>query len=270
MLGRLVKRLRRDGLFRKGLGDRGGDIGAWHAGVRADQRQCGIIIPGDGEQVRVGRRVPGCSLIVWWRKSSPACRSPRCCWWPKRRARHRVHRGRRHPPARGGSDSPFGGETPGWHRAAGLTGNQDAHRQQIEQRLVAPAFAARGRLGTGQPVRLFAVCSDVSAAGGRSTTASGTLMCRLRRGCRFRFRVARILPGEFVEGVVLDRRQHQRFRFANGPKRDHVPHISWAFPRMVPNRFVVKSLSPSARAVQGYRTSHRALRAGRRQASPAR
>ena len=102
--------------------------------------------------------------------------------------------------------------------------DQDAHREQIEQRLVAPGLAARRRLRRRQP---FGRCAGLFGSlvhgrlfGGRF----GRVGCRRRRGGAAVFAVEprRQLPGEFVEGAVFNRCQGRRFRFAGRPKRQDV------------------------------------------------
>ena len=59
------------------------------------------------------------------RKSSPVCRCPTSRRRWRCRVRHRARRGRRHLPARAGSDSPFASGRRGWHTAAGRAGRSE-------------------------------------------------------------------------------------------------------------------------------------------------
>ena len=126
--------------------------------------------------------------------------------------------------------------------------DQDADRQEIEQHLVAPGFAARRRLGARQPARLFAGLLGCFRCGRR-------LDHRFRRaGCRWRCR-----RGEFSLSSRADncRASSLKALFSTGVSTgnfgspigrngttflQHFVHISWAFPRRFPNRLVVKSL----------------------------
>ena len=126
--------------------------------------------------------------------------------------------------------------------------DQHADRQQIEQRPVAPGFAARRRLGLRQPVRAVrSVASGSFPARPGSIAALGRFGCRRRcsGGAVFVVEPRRQLPGELVEGAVFDRRQRRRFRLAEGPERQDVLGFR-AFPRVFPNRLAVKSRQQSA------------------------
>ena len=117
-----------------------------------------------------------CSSRPGSRKSSPACRCPRCCWRWRRRARHRARRGRRPLPAHAGSHSRSARETRGWRRAAGRAGRSG--------RRPAADRAASGRAGFRRaPAARSAIShagcslagSGAFGAAGGSATASGAV-----------------------------------------------------------------------------------------------
>src|SRR6185312_16244320 len=94
--------------------------------------------------------------------------------------------------------------------------DQDAGREQVEQGAVAPGFAPCRRLRRRQPF----------GAGGRLARwlGSGWLARRLRYlarhdglGCSLRVAIEprRQLAGQLVEGVILARRQRERFSLAD-------------------------------------------------------
>ena len=102
--------------------------------------------------------------------------------------------------------------------------DQHARGDQIEQRPVAPGFAARGWLGLRQPFGLRGGGFGGFRCGGLLDQGLGCVGCRRRLGIGAVFAVEprRQLPREFVEGAVFHRRQHRRFRFADRAKRQHV------------------------------------------------
>jgi len=97
--------------------------------------------------------------------------------------------------------------------------DQDAGRQQIEQRLVAPPLAARGRLRRRQPVR----CRRLRL-GSPLGLDDGSRLSRVSDG-RFNDGAVGVVPlslssradnwrASFVEGAVFHRRQRRRPRIA--------------------------------------------------------
>ena len=178
-----------------------------------------------------------------WRKSSPACRCPMCCWRSRRRARHRARRGRRLPPAREGSDSPSARETPGWHRAAGRA-DRSARRPGADRAASCRAGLSprAGGSGCASQSGLFAEprgfrrgrqavggigASDVA---GVAAAAPFSLSSRADN-CR-----ASSLKALFSTGVRTG-----DFGSPMGRNGRTFLGVSWAFPRLFPNRFGVKS-----------------------------
>ena len=98
-----------------------------------------------------------------------------------------------------------------------------AGRQKIEQRLVAPGFSARRRLGLGQPGRRFD-CRLGSGQFDRWRCGGRRSLGRLRGFGRtvLALEPCRQLAGEFIEGAVFDRRQQRCARLAKGPERHNV------------------------------------------------
>ena len=198
------------------------------AGGREDQRQRRLVVPGNRIEVRLAGAAgvwPGEAWVA--RKSSPACRCPRCCWRWRRRARHRVRRDRRLLPAHEGSIAHPLRERPGWHRAAGRAGRSarrpgnrsssawsrpfrraPAARDAPASRAVAGGFLDRrfgeflcglfdslfGLLGRRLPRQLLPGFQR------RRPDGSGSLEALLWRSSRFGQ-----LPRQFVERVVFHR-----------------------------------------------------------------
>ena len=198
-----------------------------------------------------------------------------------RRVRHRARRGRRHLPARAGSDSPSASGRRGWHRAAGRAGRSGcrpaanraapcrAPLRRAPAARAAPAIpAARERL-RAQPMR-----------------PAGRRWFRRRRPrlvAVLGVEPRRQLPREFVEGAVFNRRQRWLLRFARGAERQDVCgsvcrqlrcgfrqrvlddfswtlsrsgrfplRLPWEVPRAFPNLFDVKALQQKSRAARSF------------------
>ncbi len=115
--------------------------------------------------------------------------------------------------------------------------DQHAGRQQIEQRAVALQLAARRRLGFFQPLR--ARRRFARRLGRRCSRFNGLIfhICHERLARLAILEPRRQLPGELVEGLILDRREHGRSGVAERAKR----HRRFgAFPRAYPDRLVLK------------------------------
>ena len=175
---------------------------------------------------RFGRRLGS-------RKSSPACRCPRCWRRSTRPARHRARRGRRHLPAHAGCRiADLRSETPGWRRAAGRAGRSGCRREADRAASCraglrrAPAAPAAPASRAGSPA--------VRARRCRGRTVRRRLSMR-RRTARHSiavldFEPRRQLPRELVEGGVFDRRQRRRFRLAGRTERHDVLRRSGGIP----------------------------------------
>ncbi len=207
----------------RGLADRGGDGGAFHSGARKNQGQRGVVVPADRIEPRVDRR-----------------RGRMFARGLRRRNRHRRAGVRR---AAGARDARLDIERveaagilqrvkariahPLQKRGIGIDQpvepvDQHAHGQQIEQRPVAPGFAARRRLRLREPGGFFARPWRFRR-GRRLADRVGRVGGDRRRGdAGFAFEPRRQLPGEFVEGAVFHRRQDGRFRLAERPERQDV------------------------------------------------
>ncbi len=111
--------------------------------------------------------------------------------------------------------------------------DQNADRQQIEQRLVAPGFAACRRLGWRQPFGLrgdrrfacglkqvFSMCVHRRDLLDNGLIDAGD--CGRRLVAHLGLEPGRQLPRQFVEGAVLDRRQRRRLAIARGAERQNV------------------------------------------------
>ena len=144
------------GATTSGFGWRSGDHGTWCAApekISASAESSSHEIVYRRASAAARAHVPA---EAGRRKSSPACRCPRCCWRRKRRVRHRGRRGLRPLPAHAGLHGPSTSETRCWHRAAGRAGRSARRSAADRAALCRAGFAARGRLGLRQPARFFA------------------------------------------------------------------------------------------------------------------